>query len=551
MKKDLPNDNLDKFLKKSFEDYSENPPEGMWDQIRDNLKKPEPTAEVISGGFKKWMLASAATAVILIGALVAQHFYFNQKIDEIETSVAKQQEQIDKHIAYPSSQNDYDNSENTERPNELNTSNSALEKNTNQTEIVNTNPDSKKQVRLKDKSSSQQSPLPASGLSTQKEAPTFVERQNNRAPNESINEMTFVKKTNTDSNSNSIESTSSTLQNQNTVSNQNQNSNSKQTQNTVSNLTQEVHSSKEGEIIATALTLPSTLESLITPPLPVSSNFNFSLPKMLLPQITPVKKPRGNWSIGAVGGTFQITENLKSDFPNQRMERHLISQNQAKEISGTALTGGVSVSRTFGNWRLSSGVLLRNESLTQIDRHNPKYSDFRQNQGRQEREIDYELFSNIGIISMELELDKNSNESVQPDETIPVQITYDKSTNFVSIPLNLGYQFEKGNWVLTPQIGASFNRLRTFDFNLEVTTTHPKFDSDLKRKREKLYKMEFINSNSLDGLAGINVGYHLSNRWLVNLTPSYQFEITERNLHPDLKTDVTGLGATLGVNYYF
>ena len=82
MEEKLPNDKLEDFLKKSFEDYTESPPGDLWDKIESGLA-PAPKPFI----FRGWWIAAAAAVVL--GIFLAQHFYFENKIDRLTRELEK------------------------------------------------------------------------------------------------------------------------------------------------------------------------------------------------------------------------------------------------------------------------------------------------------------------------------------------------------------------------------------------------------------------------------------------------------------------------------
>lgn len=82
MEKNLPNDNLEKFLQKALEHYEENPSAGLWGKIEAELPAVAPVAA--AGAFvlfKKWALGIAAA--LLIGFSVFNFFHSQKQLDKL------------------------------------------------------------------------------------------------------------------------------------------------------------------------------------------------------------------------------------------------------------------------------------------------------------------------------------------------------------------------------------------------------------------------------------------------------------------------------------
>jgi hypothetical protein len=78
------NDRFEEFLRKSLQNYEENPPEQAWQAIQSRV--PAPTLGMSNGGRKRG-LAIAASVCLLLSAFGAQHYYFNQKLREAQTQI--------------------------------------------------------------------------------------------------------------------------------------------------------------------------------------------------------------------------------------------------------------------------------------------------------------------------------------------------------------------------------------------------------------------------------------------------------------------------------
>lgn len=73
-------DNLDKFVRKSFDDYEELPSDGMWDRIEAGLPQPLSFWQAY-----RWQMAAGFALVFMACGLLAQHFYYQDKIRTLAT----------------------------------------------------------------------------------------------------------------------------------------------------------------------------------------------------------------------------------------------------------------------------------------------------------------------------------------------------------------------------------------------------------------------------------------------------------------------------------
>jgi len=82
MEKNIPNDNLEKFLQKALENYEENPSEDLWGKIETELPAPTSIASAVRWrALGKW--AAGIAAGLLIGLSVFQHFHHKAEIGRL------------------------------------------------------------------------------------------------------------------------------------------------------------------------------------------------------------------------------------------------------------------------------------------------------------------------------------------------------------------------------------------------------------------------------------------------------------------------------------
>lgn len=79
MEKNIHDDRLDDYVKKSFEEYEEDPALDMWDRIEVQLP-PAPKAWWLSWRSYRWQLAAAAVIMMLVSRLVCVQYYCEDKM---------------------------------------------------------------------------------------------------------------------------------------------------------------------------------------------------------------------------------------------------------------------------------------------------------------------------------------------------------------------------------------------------------------------------------------------------------------------------------------
>ena len=81
MEKDLHNDRLEDYVKKSFEDYEEIPPADMWERVADALPAQEPVRRPLALLFSyKWQIAAASVILVLVSRLLFVQSYYEQQL---------------------------------------------------------------------------------------------------------------------------------------------------------------------------------------------------------------------------------------------------------------------------------------------------------------------------------------------------------------------------------------------------------------------------------------------------------------------------------------
>lgn len=84
MEKNLPDDNLEKFLQKAFERFEEDPSPGLWDKIEAELPVAAPV--FLWSAFRK--VAVGVAASLLLGLLVFQHFSHQKELNRLAEELA-------------------------------------------------------------------------------------------------------------------------------------------------------------------------------------------------------------------------------------------------------------------------------------------------------------------------------------------------------------------------------------------------------------------------------------------------------------------------------
>lgn len=85
MEQDNNNDHLDRFLHRSFDNFSANPSDGLWDKINTDLSRDVPSGKVYPS-FRTWQVAAVAA---LFSLFLLQHFYFQSKLEALRAEMQR------------------------------------------------------------------------------------------------------------------------------------------------------------------------------------------------------------------------------------------------------------------------------------------------------------------------------------------------------------------------------------------------------------------------------------------------------------------------------
>ena len=86
MEQDKNNDHLDRFMHRAFDDFSANPSDGLWDKISADLPEAPPALPTkVVPIIRPWHIA--ASAALILGLFLSQHYYFSSKIDALRNEM--------------------------------------------------------------------------------------------------------------------------------------------------------------------------------------------------------------------------------------------------------------------------------------------------------------------------------------------------------------------------------------------------------------------------------------------------------------------------------
>ncbi len=535
MKKNLPNDGLDKFLKNSFEGYEENPSNDVWENISKGLTDGPATVATGTTGTvasigMKWWLATAASVLLFVG--FAQYYYFNNKIEEISQRVDNQEvivndvlenkKQLDSQITKNPQ------SENTITPTIENSNSTLSEEN----KLVQTNKIEQSQNSPIKNLKTQKLPVVNSQSTT---SPEVVAEQQVRNFVDELPSQQFDESGN-----------SSNLVNQK-EENKFESESSSDKKNELSEkpfFNENTSTDQRTEIVIEQLNKVDNF-------LRIDKNFDLKLPTVN--KIIPISKMKNGISIMPFAGYYQSTESIdfngKGPTPSNIPPHHL--QNLNGDFTGNIKQLGLKIDfRLKGNWEIETGLAYRLEDLEAIQNITTKYKDRQGQGGNRPPDFRFLLNTGDGLANIEIEGEKTTNEPILGNEEIPLVLEIERIRTNFSIPLKLNYQSEIGSWILGGGVGLAVNIPIENELKIEGTINHPKLEIKNEAPRSLKRKSSGIGT---DAIASLNFGYKLTENMSFIASPTFMYQLKSNQTVDRFVRDinVTSYGGDVGLRYSF
>ena len=538
MKENLPNDGLEKFLKKSFEGYEDTPSGNLWDKISGDLDAP--------------------AAALFVGVIAAQFIYFQTRIDNLSQEVDNQKIKVEK-IDKSKENNNLNESENA----------TPLKENLDEdikSGIVETGKTNSSENSTKSKST-------PSSISDFEKASSEIKSSNNTTQNTQIitaptSEITTILKNlkaPTDKNKqvrnadklppSSLEDSDLPLfYDENVVD---QDEKVEQTSNNFfnKNLKNEVVETTN-EQLKNIVFLP--LKNAVLPIEESVLGFE-KMPDVLaqVAKISPIRNQRKGISIGVAGGFFKTTETVKGDIRagfKPPSNRHFAVGFQEQSTIGTTQTGGLNFKIDLTeNWSLIPGLMYRKDIFKSTKNSSVEFGDFRHSgSSSREHEIDFFRHTTGGTISTEIEIENSDGGSIDDNEKVKITSQLTREKESIAFPVALNYGLNQGDWHFNFGGGIVFNKLIKNNQELIILDVeHPRVKSDFQTKDKNKVNVSHLRNSNLDGIFYVGIEYELTDHFSLALNPTILFDLTERSRFLRVDSDVFSIGMNAGVNYNF
>lgn len=511
MKDKLSNDRLEEFLRKSLGDHSEEPPGDLWSKIAENLEPPVAVQPRLSPVRGWW--AMAAAAAVLMGLLVAQHLYFDSKLNQMSRKLEQNQQEI--------KQLEEDKTAALQRLESENRTENAVEntvatQNTNSEDIDQTNvlegdshplPPKNKAVSANVERNSATDKGLLHGADQSQQQPVIEAEKNSNAEG-LVNEV--MEPSLAPDNAEVAQTTENDLQ-----------------------------------LIWTknlsALDLPTTPVLMVQAPIVPASKLlghNYSVGINAMPMISKNSisgvKPHGH----GMGGM----DDRKSFRVNSEKSEHAW-------MAGVALEAKVAP-----NLRVGTGLNYRTVDYKTSHLINFDFKDRRHGGGHSnenEHDFEYDLSTAVGNIEMEVRAVSDESASNIPDNAkVLAKISTSEHLSYVSVPVYVNYSFGRGRLRAVAKAGVLLNFMKENEFRIDqVKSLTTRFE--FKEKERNSGSPANLQSVTVDYLAGVGLEYSLSNAFSLRLEPTIIGSLTSRHNNPRIQSSEFSAGINAGVMYNF
>lgn len=478
----LPNDGLEDFLKKSFEQYTESPPPSVWDGIEQNLPAASPPAYFSLPG---WAKAAAAIVFVAGSLLWAQHRIVRHQIGQLNTQVDSLTQTIQLlQKAVVAEQ----------------TKNYSAQENTNPTPVP------------------QPQQVYQDGSQAIAGSPHFLDHQAGSDIAQS--------------NATSISAT----QNPATVIAQDE----------TLHYQAPVNATETGVVSETAKNVATEVKQLAARPLIAPNLLSAQNSNAIVVQASQTIRPLQSniqWSVGVQTMALRTQEEIEgTQMPDNPFFNKPLDAD--KEIGNTLSTGLTLAAGISKNWQIQSGLLYKQTSMSATHRPFFRFRDRGHGGGHhgggggggwqddRDHAFNYDLNTSMGVVSMEIDLRQtDTTQQIEDNEQLDLIVTTEQTTKSLCLPLIAQYEIGRGRLRLHVKGGVLANFL--LDSKLNVTNSsslNGKF-SILEGRHISTQSRSFKTS-SVDYLAGIGASYDISPKLSIHLDPVISGALTNR-VNPD------------------
>lgn len=515
MDKNLHTNNLEDFLKKSFEDYTESPPDKVWENIASEIELPVAPVKVII--LYKWMIGAAAALVLGIAAY---------QLLDVKTELKELQQQVEQHdstlqkMQAPSVKSDITENEKHDRNIIPPVPEESFYNDKTKYDASVSNDINKQELKSKT--------LPSPKRSTQ-EPKNIIAFAQNQDRNHVKIPMPIITNNEKNSTNKSLETE---LSNSNIIT-----SIENKTENSIN---------KNAERLAI-----TTFDKLTVLEMPfVSTNHKIELPYNY--PITSVLK-KNNFFVGVqflpMKSWGEVTAvSRRPGFPGREKN---FSQNA--NYAGESLLGGLSIGTKLGqSWSVESGLYYRTTSHSATTR--PEFQ-FQDRHPRRPGDPRFDFICNLntptGVVALALAAEpSNSSQSIGEEESLAFEVTTVQKASYISLPILLQYQSPGKRFHFIAKGGLLINFLLDEDFQISTVNS---LNSKLRLPPNipSMSAQESLNSTTVDYWLGAGLAYDLNSNMSLSLEPTFLKTFSRQNIQNTVQSSNYALGLNAGLTLNF
>ncbi len=503
MEKNIHNDGLEGFLRKSFEQYDDSPSDGLWDKIEADLAD-QPKVMPIKSRHHWWMAAALLLALVVAG----QFFYFQNEKAELVEIINAQSDKI----------------------NSLEKELKEQKKENEETSIAKNN--SKEIVQNKINESI------ADNLNNRNKNTQTSISNNKNVKEEKHNIATLNTEQSTNENETVILDATT-----NTISFENKN------QNIIEAKNQDLLQNKNNDLLITEEQTTSTLNTLDLIDL---KNIEQPVPNLSLPTTTiiPVSK-KGSFSIGAHHTYLSTKEKMARVIRRPTAGPARIFNNTKAMKGSTQLTGISAIYQTRKNWQFESGINYQRTDLSTSHQATLRFMDRRPNStADQQVDFVYALNTSAGVVDIEVRANQTDPaQTIDEFANVIVEIEAKQKVDYVSIPLLVSKQIGYGKLSATVKSGVLLNFLTDNSFDLSGKI----ISSSLQLRKTNFSRRIGIGlkNTTTDFMAAAGLNYALNKKWSAHVSPTLLIPLGSRHNDPYIETSGFSMGFDFGLNFKF
>ncbi len=525
MEENLHNDKLEEFLKRSLDGHSEDPPGDLWSKIAANLEPPVTMPTPAPTGLKVRFLqnwwAVAAAAAVMAGLLIGQHFYFNNKIEQLSKELEQNNTQLEQleqrkltetnpvEISAPAETTEPAPTQSADKQSSLAGQGGVAGANTAQKAGTSANatahlPKGKGQHNaVGNRQPPMDSPKQSAGSVAQQQHEELEKSTGSPVPIES----------------------KITIESEQVVASNNAD-------------LQKIWLKRLAPLEQATLNMPTVAGVLPIDPLKSSGKFTVgvnAMPMVSKGKINSVKRD-------GPGG---------SGFPGDRKTFDL-----EMETTGQAWMAGVSFEAAVSpRLRIGTGLNYQTSNYEATHDVSLRFDDRRHNPGPpgNEHEHDFQYYLNTAVGSVEIEVRADSDDPAQnipDDEKIEAEVSTSQRLSYVSIPFYANYSLGKGRLRALAKGGIMLNFLQDNEFTVgTIKSLNNRFD--FRQKERQMGRPSDLQSVTVDYIAGVGLEYRMNQTLSLRLEPTVIGSLTSLHNNPRIESSEISAGLNVGMTYSF